>query len=234
MKLPSTLSALALAFALAGAAHAQAVQGLDGRWEGPVDLPTGATVTGVFRVETKNGVTTAVMDVPEQGARDLPATLKRDGSKVVFDVASIGLNYTAALSSDGKTMTGDMGQGGGAIPVTLKHASNSAAYVSTVKAGPLVPGLDGAWQGAISTPIGDRTIVFRLSSNAKSTTTLADSLDENIKDIPAVARREGSTITIDVPGTSGVFSGQLAADGKSIAGMWDQAGQSFPLTIERK
>jgi hypothetical protein len=130
MKLPSTLSALA--FALAGAAHAQAVQGLDGRWEGPVDLPTGATVTGVFRVETKNGVTTAVMDVPEQGARDLPATLKRDGSKVVFDVASIGLNYTAALSSDGKTMTGDMGQGGGAIPVTLKHASNSAAYVSTV------------------------------------------------------------------------------------------------------
>jgi hypothetical protein len=75
---------------------------------------------------------------------------------------------------------------------------------------------------------------LRSSSNAKSTTTLADSLDENIKDIPAVARREGSTITIDVPGTSGVFSGQLAADGKSIAGMWDQAGQSFPLTIERK
>jgi hypothetical protein len=233
-RLHTTLSAIAVALALSGAAHAQAAQGLDGRWEGPIDLPTGATVTGVFRVETKNGVTTAMLDVPEQGARDFPATLKRDGSNVVFDVGALGLNYTAALSADSKTLAGDLKQGGRTIPVTMKHTSNSAAYVLTVKAGPLVQGLDGAWKGAISTPIGDRNIVFRVSSDAKGTTTLADSMDENIKDIPAVTKRDGATVTIEVPGTSGVFSGQLAADGKSIAGAWDQMGQSFPLVVEKK
>jgi len=233
-RLHTTLSAIVVALALSGAAHAQAAQGLDGRWEGPIDLPTGATVTGVFRIETKNGATTAVLDVPEQGARDFPATLKRDGSNVVIEVAGIGLNYTAALAADGKSMTGDLGQGGRVIPVTVKHTSNSAAYTSPAKAGPLVEGLDGTWQGALATPVGDRNIAFRISSDAKGTTTLADSLDEKIKDIPAVTKREGATVTIDVPGTSGVFSGQLAADGKSIAGAWDQMGQSFPLVVEKK
>jgi hypothetical protein len=175
-----------------------------------------------------------VLDVPEQGARDFPATVKRDGANVVFDVGGLGLNYTAALSADSKTLAGDLKQGGRTIPVTMKHTSNSAAYVLAAKAGPRVEGLDGAWQGAISTPIGDRTVVFRVSSNAQGTTTLADSVDENIKDIPGVAMRDGSTVTFEVPGTSGVFSGQLSADGKSIAGMWDQAGQSFPLTVQKK
>ena len=229
-----TLSAIVVALALSGAAYAQAVQGLDGRWEGPVTLGTGATITGVFRVETRNGVTTVMMDSPEQGVRDFPATVKRDGAQVVFDVSSIGLNYTATLSADGKSMTGDMGQGGGAVPVTLKHTSDSAAYASTTKAGPLVPGLDGAWQGAVSTPVGDITVVFRLASDAKGTTVVMDSPDQNVRDIPAVARREGSAVTIEVPGVSGSLSGQLAADGKSIAGIWDQLGQSFPLTVEKK
>ena len=228
------LAALAASIALAASAHAQAVPGLDGRWEGPVALPTGATITGVFRVETKNGVTTAVLDAPEQGVRDFPATVKRDGSKVVFDVPSIGLNYNASLSADGKTLSGDLGQGGGAVPVTMKHVSASAAPVLTTKAGPLVQGLDGAWEGAVTTPVGAITVVFRLSSNASGTTTLMDSPDQNVRDIPATAKREGPAITIEVPGVSGTFSGQLAADGKSIAGLWDQVGQSFPVTLEKK
>lgn len=233
-RLHTTLSAIAVALVLSGAAHAQAVQGLDGRWEGPVGLPTGATVTGVFRVETKNGVTTAVMDAPEQGVRDFPATVTRDGAKVVFEVSTIGLNYTGTLSADGKTMTGELGQGGGAVPVTLKHTSDSAAHVSTAKAGPLIQGLDGAWQGAVSTPVGDITVVFRLASSAGGTTTLMDSPDQNIKDIPATTKREGANVTIEVPGVSGSFAGQLGADGRSIAGLWDQLGQSFPLTVQKK
>jgi hypothetical protein len=233
-RLHTALSAIAIALALSGAAHAQAVQGLDGRWEGPIDLPTGATITGVFRVETKNGVTTAVMDAPEQGVRDFPATVTRDGAKVVFEVSTIGVNYAGTLSADGKSMTGELGQGGGAIPVTLKHTSNSAAYVSTTKAGPLVQGLDGAWQGAVGTPVGNITVVFRLSSDARGTTTVMDSPDQNIKDIPATARRDGAAVAIEVPGVSGSFSGQLAADGKSISGMWDQLGQSFGLIVEKK
>jgi hypothetical protein len=233
-RLHTALSAIAIALALSGAAHAQAVQGLDGRWEGPVDLPTGATITGVFRIETKNGVTTAVMDVPEQGVRNFPATVTREGAKIAFDVSTIGLNYTGTLSADGKSMTGELGQGGGAVPVTLKHTSDSAAYVSTTKTGPLVQGLDGAWRGAVGTPVGDITVVFRLSSDAKGTITVMDSPDQNIKDIPATARRDGAAVTIAVPGVSGSFAGQVAADGNSIAGMWDQLGQSFPLTVTKK
>jgi hypothetical protein len=233
-RLPSLFASLAAALALAAAAHAQAVQGLDGRWEGPLTLGTGATITTIFRVETKNGVTTALLDAPEQGVRDFPATVKRDGANVVFDVASVGLNYTATLSADGKTLSGSMAQGGGAIPATLKLTSTSAAYVAAVKAGPLVQGLNGAWQGAVSTPVGDVTVVFRVSSDTKGTTTVLDSPDQNLKDILATAKREGSAVTFEIPGVSASFSGQLAADGKSIAGTWDQLGQTYQVTLQKK
>jgi hypothetical protein len=233
-KLRASFAALGLAVWLAGAANAQAVQGLDGRWEGPLELGNGMKLTGVFRVETKDGKTTAVFDSPEQGARDMPATLKRDGAKVSFDVPSAMIGYTATLSADGKTLTGDMSQGGGSIPVTMTHKSASAAAVASTSAGPLVAGLDGRWEGAIETPAGPLTGVFRISSDAKGTTTLMDSPDQNVAGIPATVKRDGAKVVIEVPGVGGGFTGDLSSDGKTIVGAWSQLGGSMPLTVTKK
>ena len=114
--LRSTLAAIALTFT-AAPALAQTQPSIDGRWEGPVDLPNGTTITAVFRVA--GNATTAVFDSPEQGAKGIEATVTRDGPKVTLTVPMAMLVYNATLSADGKTLSGGMSQGGGVLSVTM-------------------------------------------------------------------------------------------------------------------
>lgn len=230
-RLRTTLSAIAVALALSGAAHAQAVQGLDGRWEGPLVLGNGMKLTAVLRVESKDGKTTAVFDSPEQGAKDIPATVTRDGETVTVEVPTAALTYAAKLSADGKTLTGEMSQGGGSIPVTMTQKPASAAAPLTT---PAVAGLDGRWEGSIDTPGGALGIVFRASTSDGETATLMDAPTQGALDIPALAKRDGQKVTIEVPGIGGSYTADLSVDGKTLNGFWDQSGQSLPLALTRQ
>ena len=73
----------------AGAAHAQVVAGLDGRWEGSLDTPEGPLPV-VLRVSTTAGKTTTVLDSPTQGAMDIPATADQGRTESAIDVAAVG------------------------------------------------------------------------------------------------------------------------------------------------
>ena len=225
------LTALSAALLLASPAFAQAVQGLDGRWEGPMELGNGVKLTGVFRITTKDGKTTVLMDSPEQGAKDIPATVKREGDTVTFSVPTGGLTYTAKLSADGKTMSGNMSQGAGSIPVTMAQKPAGAATAITT---PAVQGLDGRWEGTMATPGGDLLVALRIATAAGKTTTFLDSITQNANDIPALTTRAGQEVTVDVPGVGGKYTGTLSADGKTIDGFWDQNGATLDLKVTRK
>jgi len=225
------LAALALSAALATPAFAQVVPGIDGRWEGPADLGNGIKLTIVFRVTTKDGKTTVVTDSPEQGAKDIPATVSREGQTVTFSVPLGGLTYTAKLSADGKTLAGDMAQGGGVVPVTMTQKPAPASSAITT---PAVQGLDGRWDGTLSTPLGDILVAMRVSTADGKTTTFLDSITQGALNIPALTKREGQKVNIDIPGIGGKFEGTLATDGKKIDGFWDQSGNSIPLTLTKK
>lgn len=229
MKFRAGLLAAGFAVALASAAYAQAVQGLDGRWAGAIVMPNGVSITGVFRVVTKNGLTTAVFDLPDQGATGIPASVKREGDKVTFDVPAAMLTYTASLSADGKTLAGDMNQRGNSVPLTMTQKPAAAAPT-----GLPISGLDGRWEGVIPTPSGDIAVVFRFSTAKGRTTTLMDTPGQGAAGVPALASREGEKISIDVPGIGGNFTADLSADGKTLTGTWSQSDQSFPLIAEKK
>ncbi len=111
-------TALIAAAALIGSAHAQVVEGLDGRWEGALDAD-GMTLHVVMRVATANGATTAVLDSPDQDTIGIPATLTRTGAAAALDVPSILGSFKGALGPDGKTLTGAWSQGGVELPLTL-------------------------------------------------------------------------------------------------------------------
>lgn len=224
-------AALALTLALALPAHAQVVQGIDGRWEGPVTLGNGMKITAVFRATTRDGKTTVVFDSPDQGAKDMPATAKREGDTITFEIPQAMVVYTAKLSADGKTLTGDLVQGGGSIPVTMTQKPASAAAPMTT---PAVAGLDGAWEGPIETPVAALGVIVRVSTAGGKTTTLMDVPMQNASNIPVLAKREGQKVTLEVPGIGGVFSGELSADGKTLTGVWDQLGQSLRLTLQKR
>lgn len=110
-------AAIAVA-ALIGAAHAQVVEGLDGRWEGALAVQ-GITLPLVMRVATANGATTAVLDSPDQNAIGIPANLTREAAAVTLDVPTVAGMFKAVLSPDGKTLTGAWTQGDNDLPLVL-------------------------------------------------------------------------------------------------------------------
>jgi hypothetical protein len=119
-RLRSLLASLATAIALAGAAHAQEVKGVDGDWTGKLDVGGGQTLTIVFHIKTAAGKTEVSLDSPEQGALGIPvAGIKRDGQKVSMDVQAVAGTYEAQLADDGKSMTGTWSQPGGSLPLVV-------------------------------------------------------------------------------------------------------------------
>jgi hypothetical protein len=121
-RLPALLASLSMAIALAGAAHAQEVKGVDGDWTGQLDVGGGQTLTVIFHVKTAGGKTEVTLDSVEQGSLGIPvAGIKRDGQKVSMDVPVVpgGGGYEGTLAADGKSMAGSWSQGGASLPLTL-------------------------------------------------------------------------------------------------------------------
>jgi hypothetical protein len=120
MKIHPALAALGLALSLAGAGHAQAVQGLDGDWQGDLEIGGGAKLTVVFHIATTGEKTKVTLDSPDQGAMGIPvAGVTRDGQKVAIDVQAVAGAFDGALSADGKSIAGVWSQSGASLPLTL-------------------------------------------------------------------------------------------------------------------
>jgi hypothetical protein len=225
------LALAALAVTLAGAAHAQAIEGLDGRWEGAIARSNGSPVRAVFHVTTDAGQTTVAFDSPDQGAWGLAAVVSRTGESMTFHVPMAQMTYVAKLSADGKTLTGEVAQGDTAVPLILTQKPASAVTALT---SPAVIGLDGTWEGAIATPIGDTAVLFHIATKQDRTSTLMDTPGQGARDIPALTKRAGEKVTVEVPGILASFSADLSDDGKELAGEWTQSGQELALTLKHK
>jgi hypothetical protein len=124
-----------------------------------------------------------------------------------------------------------------ALAFSLAFAS--AAEAQTPDFGPPIPspavqGLDGNWEGGIETPEGALTGVFHITTTGDKTTTMMDSPMQGALNIPAIAKRDGQKIVVDVPIVSGGFTGELSADGAQMTGSWHQNGMEFPLVLKRK
>lgn len=119
-RLPRLFAPLAAAAALAAAAHAQEVKGLDGDWSGKLDVGGGATLTVIFHIKTADGKTVVTLDSPDQGAAGIPvAGINRDGQKVSMDVQAVMGTYDGTLAADSKSISGTWSQGGGSLPLVV-------------------------------------------------------------------------------------------------------------------
>jgi fermentation-respiration switch protein FrsA (DUF1100 family) len=93
----------------------------DQTWLGTVKF-AGTELRIVFRVlADEDGNLTALMDSPDQGARDIPVDeVTMTADEVRFAIAAIGLVYEGKLHEDGQTITGTLKQAGIEIPVDLE------------------------------------------------------------------------------------------------------------------
>lgn len=83
---------------------------LDGQWEGAIDI-AGQQLDIIVRFDSSTGALTATIDIPQQGAADLPLDdVSLDGDAVHFAIGSVGATFDGVV--DGETISGDFAQAG--------------------------------------------------------------------------------------------------------------------------
>ena len=101
----------------------QSVEKAIGNWSGIINLPTGK-LEMIFKIsENDSGTLVSKLDVPAQGAKDLPVAETRFSSDSLFlNVAMILGNYEGKFTSD-STIEGNWKQSGMTFPLSLKKTT---------------------------------------------------------------------------------------------------------------
>jgi len=104
------------------------IPGLDGDWDGTLDVAT-IKLRLVFHIASAPATgTTATLDSIDQGAKGIPVTaVTKTGDKLLFEVKVIQGSFEGTPSSDGRTITGTWRQGPNSIPLTLTRRAMGAA-----------------------------------------------------------------------------------------------------------
>lgn len=102
---------------------------LDGQWEGAIDIG-GTQLDIVVKFDSSIGALTATIDIPQQGATDLPLDqVSLDGDTVHFAIGSVGAVFDGTL--DGETIRGDFAQAGATGTFELARTGDLAAATAT-------------------------------------------------------------------------------------------------------
>lgn len=96
-------------------------KGMDGIWVGVVEV-SGIKVRLILRVaQDSRGALTARLDVPDQGASDLPMeVVSLQGQLFRFEASNLGI-YEGTLNSDASEIFGQLKQGSTSLSVTFKR-----------------------------------------------------------------------------------------------------------------
>lgn len=102
---------------------------MDGRWEGAINI--GSTQLDIIvKFDSSTGALAATIDIPQQGAIDLPLDqVSLDGDAVHFAIGSVGAEFDG--THDGETIRGDFAQAGATGTFELARAGDLAAATPT-------------------------------------------------------------------------------------------------------
>jgi hypothetical protein len=223
---------------------ASATNDIVGNWKGTLDVGS-VKLRLVFRIsKDAAGKLTAKMDSLDQGARDMPVdTVTFKDGKLRMELKSISGVYEGTLDKAGKNVTGQWTQAGQPFPLALER-SQGTTVASEAEA--LLPAdlaasqqaaqkLTGSWNGTLNAGGTNLRLLVKISKAASGAATgTMDSLDQGAKDIPLsrITYKE-SNVRFEAPGIGGVYEGTLASDGATLAGQWQQGGQSLTLDFKK-
>ena len=134
-----SLAAIFVVGALLVPAHllAQAPTAAVGHWEGVISLP-GQELKVVVDLASANGAWSGSIDIPAQGAQDLPlGEVKVEGPSISFVIPGIPgrPSFKGTLSADGNGISGDFSQGGQTFPFKLERKADPAQAAAQALAG---------------------------------------------------------------------------------------------------
>jgi hypothetical protein len=186
-------------------------------------------------VRDASGALTATYGQKATGARGLPltpVTLEgRTFTFVLFNGGANGGRFKGEILPDGQTISGEVTAPLGTAPFMM-YRTGEAVVMPTVKNAAVSAALEGRWTGSLDvggTPIG---LILTIANRADGTASvlIAQASQPNAQ-VDAALKENGSTVTFDVPATSGAWAGTL--EGESLKGTWTQMGGSLPLTLTK-
>lgn len=174
-----------------------------------------------------NGTLKATMDSIDQGANGIPvSSMALKGSKLTFSIDTIHGSYEGTVNAAASAIAGTWTQGQ-AMPLTFTRPVKSTAVAQPSD-------IDGAWQGSLDVGGTKLRIVFHLVTTSEGLRATLDSPDQGAMGLPVPnARREGATLTLEMPALGAKFQGTIAKDLSAIEGTFTQGGASLPLTLKR-
>ncbi len=207
-----------------------------GRWEGSIALPDLQLNVIVDLDRDARGAWTGDIDIPAQGAQDLPLKgIVVSDRSVSFEI-TIGPGnprFAGRVAEDGMSITGEFTQGGNTFSFSLKRTGEAKIRAITRNA-PLSDEYVGRWEGALETPGGNLRLAFHLANTEGSATGTIDSYDQGATGIPmSEISASGGLLKLSVRVVGGSYEGKLSEDAKVLTGTWSQGGVSLPLALKK-
>jgi hypothetical protein len=224
---------------LAGSAAsllAQPAVGPSGHWEGTIQTPNMAIDVAIDLAQNGKGELAGTFSQPGQGVKGLPlSTVVVEGRSVRLVVKGdeAPATFAATLSADGKSLSGEVAQGGYNMPFTLARTGD-AQIAPPPKNAAIGKELEGTWNGTIEAGARHIRVVVKMANQPDGTAVgTVVSPDGSGVEIPIGITQKATAITIDVTSVGASYAGVLNADGTELTGTWTQGSGSVPLTLHR-
>ena len=216
---------------------------LAGNWESTIEFGKFKMHLVVKVEKSPDGKLSGKIDIPDQGAKDIPVSAMLCNFPAVrweidpFDNTA----FNGKISADGKEIAGEFeeGPGGRPIAVTFKRMDASAAK-ETERVYTFSPGetrdIRGYWRGTVEAEKGSTNRVgLRIGRAADGTfSVLLDLLDRGATDVRAsTVTWTNSAAKIEWQLFRITFDGKLDEKGDRLAGSWQQRGKPAPVIFER-
>jgi CubicO group peptidase (beta-lactamase class C family) len=122
---PGSEQGLPLRLARGLAPPAPVVMGLDGDWQGALNVGPAGLLRLVFHVRTRPDGTFVTLDSLDQGTSGAPASaIRRTGDQVEIDFPLLKAQVAGRLSQDGGSIQGEFTQGPALFPLALKRGGD--------------------------------------------------------------------------------------------------------------
>ena len=225
-------------FGAAGGSHS--ISDLAGNWESVVEVGK-LKIRLITKISKEpDGKITGKIDVPDQGAKDIPiAAMLCNYPAVRFEIDQIGTAFNGKLNAEGTEIAGafEEGPGGKPMAVVFKRAQvkEEPKRVYTFASGE-TRDLRGYWQGLIDSPPGNKSRLGLKIGRAPdgSFGVLLDLLDQGGRELPAssvVSTNSGYRLEWQFAQIT--FEGKLNAEASRFNGNWKQGGRSSAVEFER-
>jgi hypothetical protein len=146
--------------------------------------------------------------------------------------------FNGKLSEEGKTISGELKQGGATMPFKIERKGEAKLTASAApaagKAGP-APKIEGSWEGVLDVGGTTLRLIVKIAKAADGgLTATLDSPDQGRSDMPITSITATETdVRFDLKYLGAYFEGKLNKELSEMTGDWYQGGASIPLVLKR-